>query len=112
MSYEEPKRARRIRDRERMIARGRRVAAKWHKVPDLNREWVNFEERQYVLHQETWDDVFQERDRFARRNHDNLKRCSCHMCGNPRRRFGGGGYSILTIQEIRALDFAKDQLDD
>jgi len=33
----------------------------------------------------TWADVFALRDDFARRNHDHLARCSCWMCGNPRR---------------------------
>jgi hypothetical protein len=39
----------------------------------------------------------EERQQWAIRNHNHLKRCSCWMCGHHRKREG------LTIQERRAL---------
>jgi hypothetical protein len=112
MSFKEPKRARRIRDRERMIARGRRVASRWHRQPEHHYDWIDRVKRRFIVRQETWDEVFEKRDYFARRNHDHLKVCSCYMCGNPRNRLGAGGYNILTMQELRALDSANTQLSD
>jgi hypothetical protein len=56
---------------------------------------------------------------FAQRFRDNLKRCSCSGCGNPRRHYGqarvrrGMGFrdEVLTPQERRA-DLDWDQVDE
>ena len=41
---------------------------------------------------------------------DNLQKCSCHMCCNPRRNEFVKGKDKLTLAEIKALDSANDQL--
>lgn len=41
---------------------------------------------------------------------DNLQKCSCHMCCNPRRNNMLKGRERLTLAEIKALDSANDQL--
>ncbi len=38
------------------------------------------------------------------------KPCSCFMCGNPRRTLMEN--SPLTLQELKALDSFKDQIED
>lgn len=45
----------------------------------------------------------------ARVRVDTAATCSCHMCGNPRRRNARGGKSVLTMQELKALDSFNDQ---
>lgn len=41
---------------------------------------------------------------------DNLQKCSCHMCCNPRRNTMLKGKERLTLAEIKALDSATAQL--
>jgi len=85
----EEKRARRIRDRQRMIARAyRKGLLLWRaggpdgveKIRDFARE-------------------------YAQQNHRHLAACSCHMCGNPRRYWGE-----VTMPERRAAVDAEEQL--
>lgn len=45
----------------------------------------------------------------ARKTRDNLKVCSCWMCGNPRNSKGYKGKAKLTMQELKALDIFKSQ---
>lgn len=33
----------------------------------------------------TWEEMFLARYELARNTFDNFKKCSCHMCGNPRK---------------------------
>lgn len=41
---------------------------------------------------------------------NNMKNCSCFMCGNPRKKmFKGCGKAKLTLQELKALDILKSQ---
>lgn len=51
-----------------------------------------------------WDDP-RERLEVAVRTCDYLKRCSCYMCGNPRR-FGGS----VPVQEQRLREAARQEL--
>lgn len=82
--YREPKRARRIRDRMRMIARGRsyRLQLNW---------WSNDEKHR--LH---------EAEMHGRYYHNHLAVCSCNICGNPRRSMSSSGRFKLTMQERKA----------
>lgn len=107
--YVEPKRARRIRDRDRMISKGRRVAAHWHDSPDLgDYEWTDVHGN--VRHGlSDWDDVFAMREVFARYNHDHLKVVQgCLCCCNPRHRHAGK--DRLTMQERRAEESFRGQM--
>lgn len=45
---------------------------------------------------------------FVNKRRDNMKGCSCWMCGNPRNNWK----ERLTLQELKHLDSEKDQLDD
>ena len=90
--YQENKRERRRRDYLRMKDRARRVQARWwgsnNTDPDL--------------------------DEASGRLANDLKCCSCYMCGNPRK-----WWNELTFQEIKANldkneqynDFLKKELD-
>lgn len=82
--YREPKRARRIRDRTRMIAKGRtyRLQLNW---------WSNDEKHR--LH---------EAEMHGRYYHDHLAICSCDGCGNQRRSGWTAGQFKLTMQERKA----------
>ena len=83
----ETARARRRRNRDRMVKRGRRVAARNFDrlvrpvVPDA--ETARDLERRGLAADR--DALARLRDAYARRNADHLARCSCWMCGNPRR---------------------------
>jgi hypothetical protein len=57
---------------ERMIRRAERLLGSWAK----DKDWVNWSARRWA---------------------DNLAKCSCESCGNPRRHF-----NEVTIQEQRA----------
>ena len=48
-------------------------------------------------------------DRVSR-NHKNRARCSCSMCGNPRRQCWSRGPYRLTIQEQKFLDIEKYEM--
>lgn len=82
----EPKRARRIRQRLRMIARGRNH--------ELQRSlyWWNGKDRHRRERAEM----------FGRYFHDHLAVCSCNVCGNPRHNDWGTDKLRLTLQERRA----------
>ena len=82
--YRESKRDRRIRDRMRMIARGRRYRLQenwWWAVSKHRRESAEMHGRLY---------------------HDHLKMCSCDVCCNPRHSGYSKGQIKLTMQERRA----------
>ena len=55
---------------------------------------------------------------FASRFRDNMKRCSCPGCGNPRRHAGipkvtqWGGKAVLTLGERRAVADTRDQVEE
>jgi hypothetical protein len=46
-----------------------------------------------------------------RRQADNLKPCSCYMCGNPRNVLGLSKHAGMTRQEWRAELDAEEQLE-
>src|SRR5688572_12656464 len=48
-----------------------------------------------------------ERRHAALRRYDNLARCSCWMCGNPRRYEGR-----VTLQEQRLMEAARTEVDE
>ena len=81
--YQEKKRERRRKDFLRMKARARRVQAEWwdthHTDPEL--------------------------DESSSKLANNLKICSCYMCGNPRK----WRRNEKTFQEIKADIDAKEQ---
>lgn len=61
--------------------------------------------RSYVL---SWPDYDEhERRQRALRWFNNLKLCSCYMCGNPRKYEGA-----LTLQERRLLEAARAEAED
>lgn len=82
----EPKRARRIRQRLRMIARGRN-----HEL-QRNAYWWNGKDRHRRERAEM----------FGRYHHNHLALCSCNVCGNPRHNDWGSDKYRLTLQERRA----------
>lgn len=90
--YTESKRDRRIRDRERMIARGRNI--------ELQRiDWC-------------WDGELHRRERaemYGRYHYNHLAVCSCDVCGNPRHNGWSKEKDKLTIQEHRANHDEKEQ---
>lgn len=96
--YKEKKRERRIRNRFRMIAKGRRYWLESHYFPRFNGSKSRF-----VLH---------EAEMYGRYRHDNLCICSCDMCGNPRHSKYYSGKSKLTFQEYQALIDEKEQIDE
>ena len=83
--YQEKKRERRRRDYLRMKERARKVQAKWWDTsttdPDL--------------------------DRVSSKLANNIRICSCNICGNPRRH-----YNIGTKQEISAYLRDKDMIEE
>ena len=90
--YRERKRERRIRDRWRMVAKGRRFFLEsnyWTRQP------------QFRLHAA---------EMHGRKFHDYLKICSCDTCGNQRHNRWNAGKDRLTMQERRALIDEKEQL--
>jgi hypothetical protein len=106
--YREPRRARRIRDRERMIAKGARIAARCfgYDRPDNARcfHWTDLKGRPR-LGLPTWEDVFEIRRQHGVVCHDHLAACSCAMCGNPRRWF-----AAPTLKEEKARLSAEEQI--
>lgn len=97
-SYVEKKRERRIRDYYRMVFRAYRVTKTWWPCP-------NYSQTNGPL---TWDEVHRYRWRDAKRNANNLKRCSCSLgCGNSRRHWG-----VKSRQEYRkSLDEIEQLID-
>ena len=82
-TFKLPKRAERRLQRERKVEKAKRV---------LRTMWG--EEK--VKHASLWA--------------DNLQKCSCHMCCNPRRNAFVKGKDKLTLAELKAIDSANDQL--
>jgi hypothetical protein len=104
----EAARARRRRDRDRMVKRGRRVAARnldrpVRTVPPDAETARDLERRGLAA---DWGALSRLRDAYARRNADHLARCSCWMCGNPRR------LGEKTLKERAAEAAATADLDD
>ena len=105
--FDEPIRARRIRERARMQARGYRVAKLHFREPSgSDFPWMDAAHREHAG-LKTWDDLLAFRRLWAIIQADNLAVCSCHMCGNPRRAWGE-----KTRQELRAEMAARSQLED
>ncbi len=115
MEYKEPARAKRIRARERMMEKARRIAARHYPRPnDAHRyptsgelldkgRWTDLK-GQPRIGRTTWDDVFELRDIWAHNSWNHLASCSCPMCGNPRRWFRVG-----TTQETLADIGSQEQ---
>jgi len=93
----EPKRSKRIRQRDRMIRRAERIEARIFPkpVPGEKFVWTDASgcERRGL---QDWEDVFKIRRQRAVKRHDHLAACSCYLCGNPRRYVGE-----RTLQERR-----------
>ena len=87
--YKESKRERRIRNRLRMISRGRTQYR--HDHPNNTYYWLP--DQHFLEHAEM----------HGRKFHDNLCLCSCDVCGNVRRSGWSSGRQGLTIQERRAI---------
>lgn len=103
-------RAWRRRQRRRMIAKAWRVVKEQYPSPEgmaACRSWVPWRDfrGQWRTGPVTWEDVFALRDHFALRHYDHLARCSCWMCGNPRRFWGQ-----RTFQERRAEDSFRREM--
>jgi len=93
----EPKRAQRIRQRNRMIRRAERIEARIFPgpMPGKNFVWTDASGgKRHGL--QDWKDVFEIRRQRAVKRHDHLAGCSCSLCGNPRRHIGE-----RTLQERR-----------
>lgn len=56
------------------------------------------------------DEFVSEVKKKAKMMRDNLKNCSCHMCGNPRKY--NNGKNSLTLAELKANDFFLSSLAD
>lgn len=102
MEYKEPKRARRIRARERMIEKARRLAREMDPIPH-SCVWTDVKGN--TRNSDTWKDLYEWHHTWAVHNYQNLAACSCYMCGNPRKH-----WHTATIQEIKAVIDAVDQL--
>jgi hypothetical protein len=111
VDWQEPTRARRIRDRERMRARAARVAVLHHGLdrprdhlgsPTMHWRDVSGQQRLGLC---TWEDVLAFRRLKGVKNGDTLKPCSCEGCGNPRRWFG-----TRTIAELKWKTDSDNQL--
>lgn len=98
--FREAKRARRIRERDRMQARAERLCAR-----EYGYRRPEGEERRGWERLKTWADVFAARAAKARRLRDHLAICSCAMCGNPRKYM-----NEMTFQERRAVISAEEQI--
>jgi len=104
--FKEPRRARRIRERRRMVRRAwRKQAATCSAVPGSRSFWRDSGGRTRRF--ETWEDVHEFRTMRARRWADNLKICTCYACGNPRRHF-----KAATRQECLGEVDEKEQMEE
>ncbi|NJO62890.1 MAG: hypothetical protein HC836_33115 [Richelia sp. RM2_1_2] len=88
---DEPRRARRRRIREKLIKKVLLVFKKNNTYDFLN---------EYQVHEQ------------AKKHVDNFKKCSCYMCGNPRKNFLGSSEDRMTIQEQRDWLNFIEQIDD
>ena len=107
-AYREKRAERRIRDRERVFRKVVRVAAQFYPRPDTHLRvryaWKDGGGAEHYGHLDTWEDVFGVREWYARYHYKNRERCSCYMCGNPRRFYGE-----VTYQEKKAALSAREQ---
>ena len=86
---------RRLRDRKRVMAMLRRRAKSWYEGPgDFWRL-------------RTWDDVFEERERYAQLRYRCRRQCRGDCCGNPRRTD-----NVMSMQERRSEHDAREQCDE
>ncbi len=95
VTYKESKRERRIKNRLRMIARGKRH------FRQNNNHW------QYAW--EPYKHFAEEAEMYGRKFHDYLQICSCDACGNPRHSGWTSPKWRITNQERRALQDANQQ---
>lgn len=95
-TFIEPKRARRIRDRNRMIAKGRNI--------DLQHNWHS------SWHGKDWHRR-ERAEMFGRYFYNHLAICSCSICRNPRKGGWTSGSFRLTLQERRAFCDEREQLE-
>ena len=112
-AWQEPPRARRIRDRDRMRARGYRIAKNsfgyCYPHDHLEPSPFSWRDRHGDVHRGLCDmgDVIERRWIFGVTMGDTLKACSCMGCGNPRRWFG-----TLSMSEWRNSHSAADELEE
>ena len=113
MIYTEPARARRFRDRARIIGKAWNIARRQHPRPaDFHRDqstaglvsrvaWTDMHgQRRHGL--TGWHDVTEIRLANASRRWQHLAHCSCNMCGNPRTWFGAASMQE-TLADIDAI---------
>ena len=108
MIYTEPSRARRFRDRSRILRKALVIASRQHPAPvsgDLVSKvsWTGMN-GQPQKDLTTWSDVSGIRLSTASRRWQHLAVCSCSVCGNPRRWF-----NAMTRQETLADVDASQQ---
>lgn len=120
VEFIEPDRARRIRHRERLIARYRRRFADgwWYDGPESRRRdrdtgelvvggtWRDLHGRSRSG-PTTWEEVHEARAARARRTLDTPTPCSCFACGNPRK-----WHRAASPQEMRADADASHQMEE
>ena len=108
MDFTEPARARRFRDRRRILQKTLRIASRQHSAPvsgdPVTRViWTDISgQRRHGL--TSWDDVTAIRVATASRRWQHLAACSCNLCGNPRRWF-----HAMTRQETLADVDTREQ---
>ena len=83
------------------VLRGRNETQQAGAAPASPGEDASTRAEEHVL---SWPYGEQERRERALCRYDNLKNCSCWMCGNPRRYEGKA-----TLQERRLLEAARDE---
>ena len=96
ITYKESKRERRIKNRLRMIARGKR-----HYKQNFSSPWSGVHKH-----------FAEEAEMHGRRHHDHLAVCSCDVCGNPRHSGWNSPKYRITNQERRALQDANHQFEE
>ena len=102
MEFKEPRRARRIRDRQRLIEKARRLAVVMDPKPQIC-TWTDLYGNQRNM--TTWEDLRDWHNTWAIHNYQNLADCSCYMCGNPRKYC-----NVATWQEAKSDLNAEEQL--
>lgn len=95
--YKEKKRERRIRDRNRMIQRGKQVF--YMMWGSYSYSPICFRHPEHFEH---------EAEMHGRKYYNNLKACSCPICCNPRHSIWSKAKFRLTMQERKALEAEKD----
>ena len=67
-----------------------------------NATWRKYRRALRVVRSWGWDSTPEEEERRARHMRDDMAKCSCSMCGNPRRN-EWSPKDRITLQERRAL---------